>query len=285
MVGGTPHFEAIEPLSFTSGGTTYSPISQEKTALAAMFSTLSTADLATAHLTTTFTDILMGAKNNGSYKDWIFPATKQGLKVGTLSAAQKDLVFTAIKTYVQDLDDSNANAILNQYYNELDNTYIAYSGNATLTNQNDYARIDGPGVWIEFTVQGGIVMSGVHYHSIWRDHLRDYGGAGSTAGVQTSAVGISVPTQVVEPDNIQFLKLYPNPAVDMVNLRFSLSKPTEIQMYILDMQGKMVMSKVVSAPKANDQSLMIDVSSLASGNYTITLVADNRRYSLKLVKE
>lgn len=47
-------------------------------------------------------------------------------------------------------------------------------------------------------------MSGIHYHSIWRDHTRDYGGAGSTAGVQTTAVGISTATTQV--DLIQWLQ-------------------------------------------------------------------------------
>jgi len=98
-------------------------------------------------------------------------------------------VLDAIKTYVMDIDDDNAAAIIKQYTQELDETYISFSGNSTLETKNDYARIDGPGVWIEFTVQGGIVLSGVHYHSIWRDHTRDYGGAGSTAGVQKTAVG------------------------------------------------------------------------------------------------
>ncbi|RZK21647.1 MAG: DUF3500 domain-containing protein [Hymenobacter sp.] len=41
----------------------------------------------------------------------------------------------------------------------------------------DYVRIDGPNVWSEFVCQNGIVYhSQIHYHSIWRDRTRDYGG-------------------------------------------------------------------------------------------------------------
>ena len=41
---------------------------------------------------------------------------------------------------------------------------------------NSYARIDGPRVWIEVTIQGGIVYKNmVHYHTIWRDKAADYG--------------------------------------------------------------------------------------------------------------
>ena len=45
-----------------------------------------------------------------------------------------------------------------------------------LTTQPSYARIDGPRVWIEVSVQPGIVYRDkVHYHTIWRDKASDYG--------------------------------------------------------------------------------------------------------------
>jgi hypothetical protein len=40
-----------------------------------------------------------------------------------------------------------------------------------------YFRIDGPRVWIEVSCQSGEVLSGTHYHSIFRDKTYDYGGA------------------------------------------------------------------------------------------------------------
>jgi hypothetical protein len=58
----------------------------------------------------------------------------------------------------------------------LDQTYIAYSGNATLTSNADYVRIDGPSVWIEFVCQTGVVYSEIHYHAVYRDHTKDYNG-------------------------------------------------------------------------------------------------------------
>lgn len=285
MVGGTPHFEAVEPLTFVSGANTYSTLTQEKNALAAMFSTLSTTELASAKLTATFTDILMGAKNNGSYKDWIFPTTKVGLKVGSLTAPQKALVIAAIKTYVLDIDDANATAIMNQYTKELDETYISFSGNATLTTKNDYARIDGPGVWIEFTVQGGIVLSGIHYHSIWRDHTRDYGGAGSTVGVQTTAVGSSNPTSIETLNDLPFLRCYPNPTKDQVTVQFSLEQPKAIKLSVLNLLGQTVNVKTYPELPIGDQSIQLDVSNLATGLYYLILDADRSRSCAKIRKE
>ncbi|MEC5150635.1 DUF3500 domain-containing protein [Cryobacterium sp. GrIS_2_6] len=85
-------------------------------------------------------------------------------------------MLAAIATYVNDIDDVDAAAILAKYASELDQTYISFSGGTDLTEQNDYVRIDGPSVWIEFSMQHGIVLSGNHPHSVWRDKVADCGG-------------------------------------------------------------------------------------------------------------
>ena len=73
---------------------------------------------------------------------------------------------------MEDADDATAANLFAIYERELSNTYVAYSGTPRLASQGDYARIDGSSVWIEFRCQ-----SSVHYHSVWRDHTRDYGGS------------------------------------------------------------------------------------------------------------
>lgn len=59
---------------------------------------------------------------------------------------------------------------------ELADTYVAYSGSIEFTEQNDYIRVDGPSVWIELSLQSGIVLEGNHPHTVWRDRNTDYGG-------------------------------------------------------------------------------------------------------------
>lgn len=171
--GSTPRFEGVEPKSWTTNGTTYAPLNQEQSAMAAMLAGLSTTQLTSAKLSSTFSDVVLGPNNDGK-----FPATKVGLQVSTLSADQQALVLAAMKPWVQDTDDATAATTLALYQSELANTYIAYSGNATLANNADYVRIDGPHVWIEFVCQSGVVYQNqIHYHSIWRDHSTDYGGS------------------------------------------------------------------------------------------------------------
>lgn len=180
VVSGTPSHQGVEPRSWTSGSTTYAPLAQEATAMAEMLASLSAQELASAKTTTTFSDVLLGPSKDGQ-----FPATKVGIKVGTLSTAVQAKVLAAIVPWINDLNDTFKANLLTIYTNELADTYITYSGNANgasgnaasfFTANTDYARIDGPSVWIEFVCQNGVVMSGIHYHTIFRDHTRDYNG-------------------------------------------------------------------------------------------------------------
>ncbi|HKX31726.1 MAG TPA: DUF3500 domain-containing protein [Blastocatellia bacterium] len=183
VVGTTPLFEALEPLSFTAAdGTTYAPLAEEHDALASMLASLNETELAAAKLSTTFGDVTMspGESNGGN---GTFPTTKVGLAVGTLNRAQKRLVLEAMKPWVQDMDDTVAANLLAIYRKELDDTYIAFTGDGVagdassfLISNTNYARIDGPSVWIEFACQNGVVFpTQIHYHTVWRDHVRDYG--------------------------------------------------------------------------------------------------------------
>jgi hypothetical protein len=98
--------------------------------------------------------------------------------VGGLSADKQALVKTAIEAWVKNVADPISSALLAEYESTdaLAQTYVAYSGSPDLTTQSSYFRIDGPRVWIEFTIQGGIVYHDrVHYHTLWRDKAADYG--------------------------------------------------------------------------------------------------------------
>ena len=175
LVGATPSFRGIEPNGkFTQAGTTNDPLAVKEAAFKAMLAGIPAAQLAGAELTAVYSDLVLTPG-----KDWAFPTAHEGLQVSKLAAAQQKLVLTAIASYVNDIADADAKTILAKYESELDSTYVAYSGTTALTEQNDYVRIDGPSVWIEFSMQHGIVLSGNHPHSVWRDRNTDYGGTKS----------------------------------------------------------------------------------------------------------
>jgi hypothetical protein len=176
----TPSHQGVEPTTFTYNGTTYSPMATEKSVMADMLATFTSTELASAKISGTFSDVLMvpGSTTN------TMPATKVGVKVSSLSTTAQAKVLAAMAPWVNDYDATSAAAFLAIYQNELANTYVSYasntngtSGNAAsfFTTNTDYVRIDGPSVWIEFICQTGVVVPGqIHYHSVYRDHTRDY---------------------------------------------------------------------------------------------------------------
>lgn len=180
----TPLHEGVEPNgSFTVNGTTYSsPLASELAAMRTMLASFSTAELATAKISTTFSDCLMvpGSTTN------TFPSTKQGIKVSNLSTTVQANILAAVAAWVNDVNPTTAASYLSTYQGELANTYVCYSSNTGGTSGNaasfftantDYVRIDGPSVWIEFVCQNGVVIQGqIHYHTVMRDQKRDYVG-------------------------------------------------------------------------------------------------------------
>ncbi len=174
MTGGTPNFRSTEPYpTWTSTNTAkiVQPLVQETATFANFLKSLSATELTTAKRTSAQNDLIAGPQ-----KDAAFPATKTGVKAGNLTTAQKDLLLLAIKTWVDELDDKAAAAVFAKYKSEIDDTYVSYVGGITMAEKGDYILIDGPGVWIEWSMQGAIIIKGgVHPHAVWRDRKSDYG--------------------------------------------------------------------------------------------------------------
>ncbi len=173
LIGVTPSFRGVEPMmAIPATGRTYQPMEQERRDFARMIETLSSAEKNTAKLSVTFADVLLGPGKDGQ-----FPTTKIGISVGDLKKEQQQIVLKAIERYVADLDAATAKQIMAKYRVELANTYLAYSGSGTMNAANDYVRIDGPSVWIEYSAQPSRDFPGTtHPHSVWRNHTSDYGG-------------------------------------------------------------------------------------------------------------
>ncbi len=171
-VSGSPFFIGVEPSTWTADdGTTYTPLAKQRSGLLALTGSLNTEQSAKAKLSESFSDVLLGPGKDGK-----FPETKEGIPVSSLTPKQKQLVLKAIHPWVANVDDATAERLMKTYEHELNQTYVGYSGGTGLDAQGDYVRIDGSGVWIEFVCQGGVVFRDqIHYHTVYRDHTRDYG--------------------------------------------------------------------------------------------------------------
>ena len=172
MVGATPSFRGVEPfVPFTQNGRENAPMLQEQAAFAAALGALSPDDVTKATLAGTYTNIIAGPQ-----QDDAIPATPEGLKLADVSPEVQALVLAAVETYVRDVNATGADGIMAKYAAEIGDTYLGFSGTPTVDAENDYVRIDGPSVWIEFSLQPGRSIPGIHPHSVWRDKTADYGG-------------------------------------------------------------------------------------------------------------
>ena len=172
LAGASPMFMGLEPKSWETDGRTYAPLKDNHDYLVKVLASLSPEQLATAKLEKGYDDVTVGPGKDGR-----FPATKAGLRIGSLSNNQKALVLDAIRVWANIADEASVDNLMAAYAKEIDESYIAYYGDVNMVNIKDYVRIDGPRVWIEFACQPGVIWpKEIHYHTIYRDHLRDYGG-------------------------------------------------------------------------------------------------------------
>jgi hypothetical protein len=253
IIGATPAFRSSEPSgTFTQAGVTYQPILQEKAAFAAIISSFSATEAATAKSSSSFNDVVLGPG-----KDNQFPTTKLGIKVSALSAAQKTLVLNAIKTYTNDLNAEDEAVILGRYQAELDDTYVVYSGTGTMETKGDYIRIDGPSVWIEYNTQGGIIIKTEnHPHSVWRDRKGDYD-TGKTF------VGIAEANRFKGEFSV-----FPNPTSNDLNVKIDLENSAQVTVNVIDMMGRIVEKNAPQQLGTGEQQIAIPLENLPSGVYS-----------------
>ena len=283
IVGATPFLMGLEPKAFTWDGTVYAPLNDEHAAFTMMLASLTSSELATAKLTTTFTDCTMvpGETNGGT---GTFPATKVGVSCSSFTTAQKALVLAAIQNYVGDMDAVTAASIMAVYTREIDGTFIAFTGSGTsgdsstfLNAATNYVRIDGPTVWIEMACQNGVVFpTQLHYHTVWRDHSHDYGLDLTGDPVDTTVSTTAVVAEVTAKNSVV---IYPNPATSQV----SLSMASEVSDATIILTNAMGQSTVI-ATHFSGASFQYDISRLPAGLYMLKIQAAGSMFTGKFNK-
>lgn len=180
-VSATPLFDGVEPVEFKSGDRTLEPLAPQAGAMRAVATAL--ANTPTAKLAGEFRDVTRGSTPDG---DTNFPVTYptgesgRGVAYSALPSAQQALVRAAMARWVELPNGAVSKPLMADYSTAaaLAQTYVGWAGQADLSKPGSYVRIDGPRVWIEFVVQPAVAdATKVHYHTIWRDKVADYGGA------------------------------------------------------------------------------------------------------------
>ncbi|MFT3790586.1 MAG: DUF3500 domain-containing protein [Rudaea sp.] len=194
-VSATPMFDGVEPPNWTdSSGTAHAPLEAQRAVVQTLASAIQADSnvASAAKLSSTFSDVVMGATSNGDTNyPFTYPSgtSGRGVLYSSLSSTEQAEVKAVIEAWVNTQAGDIATSLLADYESDtaLASTYVGYgvgeSGTADfssdpsgLTSQHSYLRIDGPRVWIEFVVQQGVAYtSNVHYHTVWRDKTADYG--------------------------------------------------------------------------------------------------------------
>lgn len=180
-VSATPLFDGVEPLEFKVGDRAYEPLAPQAGAMRALATAL--AANPAAKLEGQFRDVTRGPTSDGdTYFPITYPqgVTGRGVAYAALTPAQQALVRAAMARWVELPNGAISKPLMADYSTPaaLAQTYVGVSGAADLSKPGSYVRIDGPRVWIEFVVQPAVAdNTKVHYHTLWRDKLADYGGA------------------------------------------------------------------------------------------------------------
>ncbi len=99
--------------------------------------------------------------------------------------------------------------------------------------------------------------------------------------------GITVPfkydeSAAVKPiDNLEYVKAYPNPATDFVDLDLNLNANTDLALDVLDINGKQLMQRMEKNYSAGQHVEHLDVSNLANGTYFIRLTQKDKVNTIK----
>lgn len=79
----------------------------------------------------------------------------------------------------------------------------------------------------------------------------------------------------LKKDELTFYGHYPNPAVDNINIKFSLEKAADVTVQLADMNGRIISTVNHAKMTAGEHVLPVETSALAAGNYIYLLRTSN----------
>ncbi|MDR1792128.1 MAG: T9SS type A sorting domain-containing protein [Bacteroidales bacterium] len=82
---------------------------------------------------------------------------------------------------------------------------------------------------------------------------------------------------------VSALKVYPNPAKDYITVDYTLANSSAVVIEIIDVQGKIITSKVLGKQAKGNHLTTLDCSGLALGNYLVSIITGNTRQSAKVL--
>ena len=141
---------------------------------------------------------------------------------------------------------------------EINNQYFAVERGTSMESFEAIATIDGAGnstSRIDYTYTDATFDESTVYY--YRLKQTDFDGTSTYSDV----IAISV-------NSMEFINIYPNPAVDNTTIRINANESTVANIYIYNLVGNIVKQQTQNIIKGSSV-ITFDVSSFASGNYII----------------
>ncbi|MDZ4759075.1 MAG: T9SS type A sorting domain-containing protein [Bacteroidota bacterium] len=88
-------------------------------------------------------------------------------------------------------------------------------------------------------------------------------------------------TSISDLSGIQSLGIFPNPANNTITLEFASTTKQTVQLYIIDINGKVVMTQNINAANAKN-NINIDLTNFAKGIYLVKLQTNNGQQTQRL---
>jgi hypothetical protein len=98
---------------------------------------------------------------------------------------------------------------------------------------------------------------------------------------QTTTTGL----HDIEPQLIQDVQLFPNPADETVQVAFSLTESADVQIQIYDLLGRLQLQGMKQKMSAGKQQIPLNVKQLPVGIYSVEVRAGGKKMAQKLVLE
>jgi hypothetical protein len=166
----TPSLPAAQPAIYKLNGETVRPLGGENDRGFALINSLDATQQKQAILNYQVSDLVLGPGQDGK------TIQPEGIKAGSLNAAQQEMLLDLAREWVGILNDEAAAVKMAEIKASLPQTWFAWSG-PTTQGSASYFRIQGPTLLIEYSPQrmrgGG--LDATHIHSIYRDPTNDYG--------------------------------------------------------------------------------------------------------------
>jgi hypothetical protein len=80
------------------------------------------------------------------------------------------------------------------------------------------------------------------------------------------------------------LRVYPNPAKDLINVQFNLKKAGNVDLEIRNLMGSVVKRQALGIMQANESLTTLNVGDLPAGLYLLTLKSGSSQVAMKLYK-